>query len=149
MKKQLNIRIRSNSGFNLIEILVTMLIMAVGLMGIAALQFKGLQYNTDAYTRSQINFLVYDIADRVRLNRDNAASYISTYQAGNSHTACVHATGANAANDLNCWYDLVDAYLPFGSDAIITQPSTGQYQVQLAWTDRGNSSHTLNFSFQP
>ena len=61
------------------EILVTMLVMAVGLLGIAALQFKGLQYNHDAYVRSQVNFLAYDIADRIRLNRANAASYIGDH----------------------------------------------------------------------
>ncbi len=148
MNKQPHLNISSSNGFNLIEILVTMLIMAVGMMGIAALQFKGLQYNTDAYTRSQVNFIAYDIADRVRLNRANAASYISTYDAGDSHTACNHATGANAVNDLNCWYDLVDAALPFGSGADITS-AAGVFQVQLTWTDRGNTARTINYSFQP
>ncbi len=154
MNRQPRIKATSSRGFNLIEILVTMLIMAVGLMGIAALQFKGLQYNTDAYTRSQINFLAYDITDRIRLNKTAAATYVAeaAYTKGTTaYTACVQANGADKDNDMSCWYEQIDASLPHGAIADITEPvaNSGIYQVSMQWTDRGNVAHTINYSFQP
>ncbi len=141
--------ISNERGFNLIEILVTMLILAIGLMGIAALQFKGLQYNYDAYSRSQINFLAYDIADRMRLNRDNAADYVGNYTlGGTAPTGCTQSTGADKDNDLACWRLSVYNALPPGSQANITQ-SSGEYEVLLSWTDRGSTVRNVRYSFQP
>ena len=149
MKRHNEIKISTNLGFNLIEILVTMLILAIGLMGIAALQFKGLQYNQDAYSRSQINFLAYDIADRIRLNRDNAADYVGNFTlGGTAPTGCNQASGADKDNDLACWRLSVYNALPPGSEANITQAS-GVMEVELTWTDRGNNSHDIRYSFQP
>ena len=59
-------------GFSLIEILITMVIVAVGLMGTATLQLTGLSSNQGAYLRTQASFLVYDMADRMRGNPDRA-----------------------------------------------------------------------------
>jgi len=67
---------KSQAGFTLIEILVAMLILAIGMLGIAAMQLRGLQYNHDAYLRSQVNLLAYNISDRMRLNRDKPASNV-------------------------------------------------------------------------
>ncbi len=152
MNKQFKIKTnRTNKGFTLIEVLVTMLVMAVGLLGIAALQFKGLQYSHDAYIRSQINFLAYDIADRIRLNRDNATSYVNTpdYIVPTAlPPGCIQSIGANAANDLACWRQQVFFAIPPGSKANITQ-SAGVYEVELGWTDKGNLTHNITYSFQP
>jgi len=59
-------------GFSLIEILITMLIIAVGLMGTATLQLTGLSSNQGSYLRTQASILVYDMADRMRGNPDRA-----------------------------------------------------------------------------
>lgn len=153
MNKQILKNKSQETGFSLIEVLVTMLVMAVGLLGIAALQFKGLQYSQDAYIRSQINFLAYDIADRVRLNRANAASYVnaSTYTVPTTEpTGCNNNTASSASNDLACWRQQVYAAIPPGSLANIYQTGgTGVYQVQLQWTDKGNLDHSITYSFQP
>lgn len=142
-------KLSHSRGFNLIEVLVTMLIIAVGLLGIAALQFKGLQYNADAYSRSQINFLAYDIADRIRLNRDNAADYISNYTlTATAPTGCTQSTASDATNDLACWRQSVFNALPPGTEANITQAS-GVYEIELSWTDRSNLTHDITYSFQP
>ena len=60
------------SGFSLIEILITMVIIAVGLMGTATLQLTGLSSNQGSYLRTQASILVYDMADRMRGNPDRA-----------------------------------------------------------------------------
>ncbi|OGT66360.1 MAG: type IV pilus modification protein PilV [Gammaproteobacteria bacterium RIFCSPLOWO2_01_FULL_47_190] len=136
------------SGFSLIEVLVTLLIIAVGLLSIAALQFKGLQYNQDAYMRSQINFLAYDIADRLRLNRDNAADYVANYTVPAAKPAgCDENAGVDAVNDLLCWRTQVYYALPPTSLANITAAGS-MYTVALAWTDREGTTRNIEYTFQ-
>lgn len=139
----------TNKGFSLIEVLVAMLILAVGFMGIAALQFKGLKYNTDALLRSQINLLAYDIADRVRLNRNNAADYVGDYElTTTAPTGCVQSAATGATNDLACWRLHGYNALPPGSNMNITAAAS-LYTVMLDWTDREGDTHTINYTFQP
>jgi type IV pilus assembly protein PilV len=141
---------RLGAGFSLIEVLVTLLILCVGLLGVAALQFRGLQYNHDAYMRSQITFLAFDIADRMRLNADNVAAYEGNYTVSTNpgSNPCNPALGSDAANDLNCWRNNVDVALPPGSRATITDDN-GEFTVTLIWTDRQGISHSVPFTFRP
>src|SRR5690606_3184429 len=60
---------RRENGFTLIEVLVTVIVLAIGLLGLAALQFSGLRYTHSAYQRSQATILTNDIIDRMRVNR--------------------------------------------------------------------------------
>ena len=64
-----------NAGFTLIEVLIAMLVLAVGLLGLAGLQATSLRNNQSAYNRSQATQLAYDIADRMRANSAGIASY--------------------------------------------------------------------------
>ena len=57
-----------NTGFTLIEVLIAMIILAVGLLGLAGLQATSLRNNQSAYNRSVATQLAYDIADRMRAN---------------------------------------------------------------------------------
>ena len=56
------------NGFTLIEVLVAMVVMAIGLLGLASLQALALKDNQDAYFRSQANLLIYEMGDRIRAN---------------------------------------------------------------------------------
>ena len=62
-------------GFSLIEVLVTLVVVALGLFGLAALQAKMQLSEIDAYQRAQALLLVQDMSDRIAANRKNAASY--------------------------------------------------------------------------
>lgn len=57
------------SGFSMLEVLVTILIMSVGLLGLAGLTAASMRNNHGAYHRTQAVWLAYDIADRMRANR--------------------------------------------------------------------------------
>jgi len=59
---------KNNSGFTLIEVLIAMLVLAVGLLGLAGLQAVSLRNNLSAYNRTQATQLAYDMADRMRAN---------------------------------------------------------------------------------
>lgn len=149
MTIKFNTKLHGRNGFTLIEVLVALLIMAVGMLGVAVLQFKGLQYNHDAYVRTQINFLAYDMADRIRLNSANAASYEGDYEVPTTlPTGCIHATAADATNDLACWRQQLFRAVPPGSTANITEDN-GLYTIALGWTDKGNDTHNVTFTFQP
>jgi type IV pilus assembly protein PilV len=146
---------RMQNGFTLIEVLVALLILAIGLLGVAALQFRGLQYNHDAYMRSQANVLAYDIADRMRLNAANAAAYIMTYAVALPSTAGVcDETLATAANDLDCWRRAIDRAFPpappgGNSAEIAAAPGlVDTYTVTLRWWDRENNAHSINYTFR-
>ncbi|MEX1067012.1 MAG: type IV pilus modification protein PilV [Aquisalimonadaceae bacterium] len=59
-------------GLTLIEVLVTMVVLSIGLLGLAGLQAYALQNNNSAYYASQATILTQDIADRMRANREAA-----------------------------------------------------------------------------
>ncbi len=60
------------AGFSLLEVLVGLIILAVGLLGLAGLQMKSLKQNNEAYLRSQATLQAYDILERIRANRSDA-----------------------------------------------------------------------------
>ena len=61
-------------GFTLIEALVALVVLSIGLLGVAALQLASLQANYGASQRTQATFLAQDIVDRMRANRDAAVA---------------------------------------------------------------------------
>ncbi|PAV25161.1 type IV pilus assembly protein PilV [Tamilnaduibacter salinus] len=81
----------SQSGITFIEVLVTMVIVGVGLLGVAAMTLDGLNNNRSAYLRTQASLLAYDMADRIRLNSGQASSYagFTTKGAGTSVPSCL------------------------------------------------------------
>lgn len=142
--------IKSNEGFTLIEVLIALLILAVGVLGIAALQFQALRYSHDSNLRNQISFLAGDIADRMRINRNNIASYTSNYTVDIDSlgaNTCNNATGADKDNDLGCWRNAIDSVLPHGSTANISVNGS-LYTIAIGWSDREGQMHTIEYSFQ-
>ena len=143
------------NGFTLIEVLVAMLIIAIGILGITALQYKGLQYNQDAYYRTQVNLLAYDIADRMRLNQKFAADYanaVTNYAIPAAEPAGCVQTGAVATavnNDILCWQQLLFQALPPGSIININNDGAGLYTISISWADRENNPHLIDYTFQP
>ena len=63
------------SGATAIEILVTLVVVALGLLGIAGLQMRLQNSEVEAYQRSQALLLLNDMAARINANRNNAAAY--------------------------------------------------------------------------
>lgn len=111
-------------GFGLIEIFVALVVLAVGLLGLASLQGVALTRNNESYLRQQAALLAYDIADRMRANmagvrnpiNNNASSYhmssTSVPTIINCLTSCTAAQQAN--NDIAEWANRLAAVLPGG-----------------------------------
>lgn len=61
-------RVKRNLGFTLLEVLIALVVLSIGLLGLAGLQLTSLQASNDSYGRTQATILAYDIADRMRAN---------------------------------------------------------------------------------
>ncbi|BBD77775.1 type IV pilus modification protein PilV [Hydrogenophilus thermoluteolus] len=61
-------------GLGLIEVLIAVLVLAIGLLGVAALQANALKANQSALQRSQATMLAYLMLDAMRANRDAATA---------------------------------------------------------------------------
>ncbi len=66
------------AGFSLLEALITMVILAFGLLGLAGFQVKTQVLETEAYQRAQAILLVQDMANRISANRTNVTSYLTS-----------------------------------------------------------------------
>jgi type IV pilus assembly protein PilV len=103
-------------GFTLLEVLIALLVLSIGLLGLAALQTVGLRSNQMANMRTQAIQVTYDISDRMRANPegvDNQEYPITVVEAPADTTA----TG-QALTDLTEWRDQVEQ-LPGGRSQIV------------------------------
>jgi len=135
----MGMRVRCKSrGFTLLETLVALLVLSVGLLGLAGLQTFSLRNNHSAFLRSQAVVLAYDALDRIRSNRAQALLGTgSPYNdapptsAPNCSSNCLPAD--LAAYDLFNWTGDV-ARLPEGQGQI-TIDANNKAIVQVQWSD--------------
>lgn len=149
-------------GFTLIEVLIATVILAGGLLGLAALQTTGLKNNLRAYQRSQATQLAYDMADRMRANiidAENAAGMYATKATTAAKTIvntvqadCKSTTGCTAANmainDIYEWNDKVNDILLSGVGTITFADPV--YTITISWDDdrdAGTAAKRLPMSF--
>lgn len=91
-------------GATLIEVLVTIVIVAFGLLGLAGLQMRMQMSEMEAYQRSQALMLANDIASRIAANRLNSASYITASAVGTGANCSTTYSGTTRAQiDLKEW----------------------------------------------
>lgn len=121
-------------GFTLLEVLIALVVLSIGLLGLAGLQSTGLRFNQSAGMRTQATQLAYDMSDRMRANMVavNAGSYLSSSQTSLSKVANCHTTtgctpAQMAGDDLANWNLAVTRYLPAGTWVICrdADPSNG------------------------
>ena len=98
---------RLEGGFTLIEALVTILIVSLGLLGLAGLQVRMQTSELEAYQRSQALVLLNDLASRISANQGNAASYVTSTPIGVGTCTDPGSTAALALKDLKEWCDAV------------------------------------------
>lgn len=99
------------AGFSMVEVLVTIVIVSIGLLGMASLQLNSLRNNTSANDRSIATALGYDIIDRMRANSKAAldGSYATDLDTAPSDSVDCLGTASNcsasdlASHDLDYW----------------------------------------------
>lgn len=121
----------------MVEILVTIVILAIGLLGLAGLQATGLQNNQSAYSRTVAMQQAYDMADRVRANPVAAAAgHYDSLSGTPSNPACIstNCTPAQMAQtDLYQWNSDNATLLPAGAGTV--SRSGNLYTVTVMWDD--------------
>lgn len=127
-----------NQGFTLVEVLVAMLILSVGILGLAALETLTLKNNQSAYHRSQATILTYDLADKMRANM--VVDYwdvTASSHAGScvSYTSTVSPCGAQelAEKELYGWETSIADILPSGLGAVSVSGAITTITIQ--WDD--------------
>ena len=132
-------------GFGLIESLVALLVISVGMIGIAGLYGQGLRASGTALYRTIGVNLAADMADRIRANRRGNAAFGGAAANGNCDTGNTTCTSAAmAAHDLWAWQAQVRAQLPNGAGVVYyaaTTPPT--YTIRVAWQEVGAGALTL------
>ena len=136
--------LNNTKGFSLVEVLIALIIMSVGMLGIAGLYVHSLQAGRTSMLRHQAVTLAGDIADRIRANPIAGEAY--TVAAG-ADNGCV-ATGATcnaeqmAAHDISLWQSQAADFLPpFADqsqqvvvtfDSGVTPPT---YSITVRWDE--------------
>lgn len=117
-------------GFTLLEILIALVILSVGLLGLAGLQLNGLRSNQDSYYLTQAMAQAYDMADRMRANMagygegdyNNIAATVPASPSKDCATSTCSALEM-AQYDAYQWNTANDKLLPQGIGMVCTTPS--------------------------
>jgi type IV pilus assembly protein PilV len=135
--------IYSQRGLSLIESMVALLVISVGILGIASLQMSALSQNSSAYWHTQAVLSAHNMADRVRANQSQLTSggYLGIDTADGYAQDCQ----TQACNDSDMvtsdaadWQQQVQL-LPSGR-GIIRSPNAGQTDIVVMWDDEGTGA---------
>ncbi|TYT75137.1 type IV pilus modification protein PilV [Desulfobotulus mexicanus] len=119
---------QSSSGFTLMEVLLVLVILSIGLLGLAVLQNMALKDNHNALLRSRAVQQAEDILDRIRANRNNLGDYVIAIGA-------TPAVGGMAGTDLTEWRRGLALSLPGGDGSVAVDAATGVVTVVVQWRE--------------
>jgi type IV pilus assembly protein PilV len=98
---------RSQSGTSLVEVLVTMVILAIGLLALAGLQARLHVLQIESYQRAQALIILQDMAGRIANNRYDAPSYVTDPAAPLGDAACPVANATRQEADTTEWCNAI------------------------------------------
>jgi type IV pilus assembly protein PilV len=130
-------------GFTLLEVLISIVILSIGLLGLAGLQASSLRANQSVLHSTHANHLAYDMLDRMRANRATALQGAYTIKIGDP----LPAASSQPGRDIRRWNELIGQLLPqntadnqnprsFGSVSI---DGDDVVQVTIQWFHRSTS----------
>ncbi len=137
-------------GVSIIEVLVTVAILAFGLMGVAGLLVKSAAYANMSYARTAVTQKIYSLTDRMRANPTgvDGGNYdaMPGCPAGQNCSDGGCNPGQMAAYDLCQWKDEVNKTLPNGAATVQRIAGTRAFTVGVTWNNPNGSplSYSLN-----
>jgi type IV pilus assembly protein PilV len=140
---------RKFGGFSLIEVLIALVIMSVGMLGIAGLYVEGLRAGRTSNFRHQAVTLASDVADRIRANPRAGVDYEGPGGNNNCVLGNVDCNPAQmAANDIQIWKDQASAMLPQGTIKITydDNPVPPTYLIEVSWQEAGEEDNPPSYS---
>ena len=148
---------KNQTGISLIEMMISLAILAIGLLALAATQSRSMMMNQSAYYRSVAADLAADLADRIRANRtpfmasaDLGVQALKPPDFSKCTTSSCPKTGADRvkyheSDEMKEWEKMVSNLLPNGTATITattptTPPDAAQlgllrYEVSIEWAD--------------
>ncbi|MFC1665482.1 type IV pilus modification protein PilV [Pseudomonadota bacterium] len=131
---------KRQGGFTLIEAMVAILVLSLGLLGLAMLQAQGLKFNTTAYSRTQASMLAYEIIDKMRLSDPNgAAAYVMSSEP--TATSCTALSITTLCAQQMWWESIIATLGAEATGAIanpggVNWPDPSVFTVTINWVDR-------------
>lgn len=142
-------RLTTQRGSSLIEVLITMLVMAFGLLGMAGIQIRMQASEMESYQRSQALLLVNEMATHLTTNRAQIADYVTGSMAplGNGYDCGSMNTSTVAQMDLHNWCNELQGASEIqtsanatvlqgamiGARGCVEQLSNGDYMISVVW----------------
>ncbi len=144
MLKQPN-HINRQHGLSLIEALISLVVISVGLLGIAAMQITSMKQTSSAHFNSQAVWFNYEMTDRILANNGAFDQYIgidtnNDYAMDCENNACTPAQMVQA--DAQQWKDMVDN-LPEGR-GVISQAVANTLTISVYWNDNSDETNCVN-----
>jgi type IV pilus assembly protein PilV len=143
---------QNSNGFSLIEVLIALLITALGVMGTVATHINTIKFNQTSDVRSHATMLAYEIADRMRANRTAALS--GHYDIALSANAPTGTPSTIAEVDLHDWFNALTSYLSEGDGSVAR--SGNIFTIVVQWDESrisssrqtdANGTHLQSFVF--
>lgn len=122
------------------EVLISMVVLSIGLLGLAGLQVSGLKNNNSSYQRSQANLLANEVIDRIRANRAGLVLgyYNNLLDGVISDPGCI-TNGCTvqqiAQYDAFLWSGEVANRLPSGTATVTGNGVDSVFTVTVMWDD--------------
>lgn len=148
-------RVRAQQhGFSLIEVLIALVVLSIGLIGMAGIQQAGVRNNHNALLHSQASMLAYEIADMMRSNKQEVefgkyivADGVFPSESSNCATSSL-GTAINCSSQematfhLKRWSEHLSQRLPQGSGSIscdggglVSCPIGSTILIEVSWTE--------------
>ncbi len=146
-------------GFTLMEVLVALVVLSIGLLGIAGMQLFSLKSNQDSSLRTQATYIAYSLIDKMRANRTVALAEtydiaVGTGPSGTQNCYTSNCTAIQlAAFDLNLWKCELGNFsgdaictttlnvtpaLPLGDGSVVLNVLNNEVTILVQWQDSAN-----------
>ncbi len=131
---------RNQRGVSLLEVMISVLILGIGLLGIAAMQALALRGGQGSLESSQAVMQATSIAEAMRANRLNAGNYAMAM------TCSAGSGGSLAQNDQAAWINALKSTMGVAGDTStcgrIEALGNSRYRITVQWDDQraGGSS---------
>lgn len=135
-------------GTTLLEVLITLLVVSIGLLGMASFQLRAVKLNAETHRRLQALNLAYEISDSIAVNSRQAANGDYTVTLANQVSSA--PADSVADRDVKKWLAFVATHLPNG-DVVIDAPTNTTasgdiktYNIAVCWDDNDAALATPN-----
>jgi type IV pilus assembly protein PilV len=137
-------------GVTLVESMIALLVISIGLLGIAALQVTSMKQNNSALHHSQAVWIGYNIAERIRANFGQFDNYDGLNTSGSYSQDCASGSCTAAElidGDAADWATEMQN-LPAGL-GIISSSGAGHLLIKIMWDDEGTGASGTDCGSDP